>query len=72
MIRTIVTPEQQDVFIRLPQNFVGKKVEVIAFTIDEATDKTIKSDIPLTYLASEKVLAKDWQTAEEDTAWQNL
>ena len=72
MIRTIVTPEQQDVFIRLPQNFVGKKVEVITFTIDEATDKTIKSDIPLTYLAYEKVLAKDWQTAEEDNAWQNL
>ena len=65
MIRTIVKPDNQDISIHLPKDFIGKQVEVIAFTIDEA-DKT------LTHFASEKVLAKDWLTPEEDLAWYNL
>ncbi len=35
MIRTLITPQQQNISINLPQNYVGKQVEVIAFTIDE-------------------------------------
>jgi len=69
MIRTVITPEKESVSIDLPKNYIGKKVEVIAFTIEEATDK---SDRPITYFASEKSLAKDWLTPEEDNAWQDL
>lgn len=29
-------------------------------------------DVILTYLASEKVLAKDWLLSEEDEAWKDL
>lgn len=70
MIRTVVTPNNQDVSIHLPKNYVGKKVEVIAFTIEETVTENI--DKPLTYFASEKILAKDWLTPEEDKAWHNL
>jgi len=69
MIRTIVKPENQNISIKLPKEFVGKQVEVIAFTVDEASEIV---DKPLTHLASEKVLAKDWLTPEEDLAWQGL
>ncbi len=72
MIRTVVTPNHQDVSIHLPKNYIGKKVEVIAFTIDEAIEEPIKNDSPLTYLATEKVLAKDWLNLEEDSAWKSL
>ncbi|GAB2765527.1 hypothetical protein GCM10027275_03650 [Rhabdobacter roseus] len=72
MIRTIVTPDQQNISIKLPQNFVGRQVEVIAFTIDDATEEVLLTDTPMTHLASEKVLAKEWLTTEEDKAWEDL
>ncbi len=72
MVRTVVTPDNQNVSIHLPKDYVGKRVEVIAFTIEEANEEIIKTDSLLTYLASEKVLAKDWLTSEENNAWNNL
>lgn len=72
MIRTVVTPQQQNISINVPKNFVGKQVEVIAFTIDEATKEPLALDKPLTHFASEKVLAKDWLTSDEDKAWKDL
>jgi len=69
MIRTVITPDKEKISIDLPQNYIGKKVEVIAFTIEETIEET---DKPVTYFASEKVLAKDWLTSQEDAAWQDL
>jgi len=68
MIRTLLVPDNQDISIQLPKSFVGKQVEVIAFTIDE----TPVSEKPLTHFASQNVLAKDWLTTEEDEAWKNI
>ncbi len=72
MIRTVVTPDKQNILIELPQNYVGKQIEIIAFRIDEANEKNVIDDKILTHFASEKVLAKDWLSQEEDIAWQNL
>ena len=72
MIRTLLKPENQNISIRLPQNFVGKQVEVIAFIIDEAIYEPKTKDNTHTHFASEAVLAKDWLTPEEDLAWKNL
>jgi RNA binding exosome subunit len=72
MIRTVVTPDIQNILIELPQNYVGKQIEIIAFRIDEANEKNVIEDNILTHFASEKVLAKDWLSQEEDIAWQNL
>jgi len=35
MVRAVITPDQQQVIIKLPESFIGKEVEVIAFTTDE-------------------------------------
>lgn len=35
MIRTILTPEKNSLTIKLPDNFVGKVIEVIAFEIEQ-------------------------------------
>ncbi|MCD6012701.1 MAG: hypothetical protein K0Q79_2563 [Flavipsychrobacter sp.] len=67
MVRTVITPDKGNISIELPQNYIGKQVEIIAFTIEEAT-----KDTPLTHYASEQSLAKDWLAKEEDDAWKNL
>ncbi len=72
MVRTVVTPDQQNISICLPQDYVGKQVEVIAFTINDNIDSQLSMDKPITHLASESVLAKDWLTTEEDKAWKDL
>ncbi len=46
--------------------------DLIDFTTrSTAKKKTVKDKIQ-THIASEKFLAKDWLTAKEDKAWQNL
>jgi hypothetical protein len=72
MIRKVLTPEEQNISICLPVEFIGKKVEVIAFTIDDLSDQPLTNEKPVTYFASEKTLAKDWLTPEEDKAWRDL
>ena len=69
MVRTIVIPEKQNISIHLPKQFIGTKVEVIAFSIEE-TENCV--DKPFTHFASENIFATDWLSAEEDIAWQNL
>lgn len=72
MIRTVETPDKQNILIELPQNYVGKQIEIIAFRIDEANEKTSFDDKILTHFANENVLAKDWLSQVEDIAWENL
>jgi hypothetical protein len=38
MIRTLIVPDQQNINIRIPESFVGKTVEIIAFEINETED----------------------------------
>jgi hypothetical protein len=71
MIRTVITPEQQKISITVPADYIGKQVEVIAFTIEDTDDIPLLKE-PMIHYASEKVLAKDWLTEEEDKAWQDL
>jgi hypothetical protein len=35
MIRTVITADKKTLNLLLPDNFIGKQVEVIAFTLDE-------------------------------------
>ena len=72
MVRTLVTPDNQNISIKIPKSYVGKKVEVIAFTVDEASDDILAKESILTHFASEKSLSIDWLRPEEDTAWKNL
>jgi hypothetical protein len=72
MIRTVVKPSNRNISINLPEEFVGKQVEVIAFTIEEADSTTKSMDNITTHFATEAVLAKSWLTTEEDEAWQDL
>ncbi len=35
MVRTLITPEERNILIRVPEDYIGKQVEVIAFTLEE-------------------------------------
>ncbi|MGG7662785.1 hypothetical protein [Dyadobacter sp. BHUBP1] len=72
MIKTMITPENTRVSLVVPASFVGKQVEIIAFTVEESVDESVEQNYILTHYASQKYLEKDWLTDEEDEAWQNL
>ena len=42
MIRTIITTDKTDYTLKLPEDFVGKRVEVIAFVLDEDLPREAK------------------------------
>lgn len=46
MIRTVIVPEKQEVNISLlvPENYVGKEVEIIAFSKREVTEEIQNSN----------------------------
>lgn len=41
MIRTIITADKNNLTLLIPDEFLGKKIEVIAFVIEEAKVKVI-------------------------------
>ncbi len=43
MIRTIITVEGNKLTLSLPDNFLGKQIEVIAFVLEEAVQKSKKN-----------------------------
>jgi hypothetical protein len=46
MIRTTITPQQQNISILVPQNYVGKKIEVLLYAIDELLEEEEKKATP--------------------------
>lgn len=72
MVRTIVKPSSNKISIEVPEELIGKDVEVFAFAIDEPLNIKRADDLTFTHFASEETLAKDWLTKEEDEAWQGL
>jgi RNA binding exosome subunit len=72
LIRTIIRPNKQKITLELPEGYIGKKVEIIAFTIHDSEENDSFSDKIETHYVSESTLAKDWLTSEEDKAWGNL
>ena len=72
---------EQNFKLYLPLNFnqlvelvkqlpVDKKQKLLSFL--QTDSKIDKADPILTHFASEKTLAKDWLSPQEDEAWQDL
>lgn len=59
--------------IELPDSYIGKNVEILAFILDEEEDsETLIQRKSFNSLLSEEVLSKEWLSKAEDEAWQNL
>lgn len=51
MIRTVVTPKKNLLSFHIPDKYIGKKMEVIAFALDENTDDLTYSKIHKSFSA---------------------
>ena len=56
MIRTTIQPADTDVHILIPDNYVGKKLEVLLFAVDEPID--LNADEQNTMAAFKGILSK--------------
>ena len=70
MVRKVISAKRRNISIQVPENFVGKQVEVIAFTLEneDALEETVNADKTTTHLANSETLAKDWLSPIEDRA----
>ena len=59
MIRTLITPQQQNISIVVPQSYVGKQIEVLLYAIDELTEEKTKP---------KKTMADFWGSISDETA----
>lgn len=39
MIRTLVIPQQPNISIQVPQNYIGKQIEVLLYAVDELIEE---------------------------------
>lgn len=59
--------------IELPDSYIDKNVEILAFILDEEeASETLIQRKSFNSLLSEEVLSKEWLSKAEDEAWQNL
>jgi hypothetical protein len=42
MIRTVVTPQNNNINLPIPVSYIGKKIEVLLYTFDEVTDESLE------------------------------
>jgi hypothetical protein len=57
MIRTLVTPLKNSISFNIPEDYIGKQIEVIAFAKDEG----IETEHPLNKKVSFTVLKTDFK-----------
>jgi hypothetical protein len=39
MIRTVITPGQTNVYFQIPENYIGKRVEITCFALEDLVEK---------------------------------
>ena len=63
MIRTVITADNKILSLPLPDDFIGKKIEVIAFTLDEAQKDVSSASVSVENIIFKtiKVNAKDFK-----------
>jgi len=45
MERTIITPTQTDIHLSIPEKYIGKKLEITFFALDELTGKQFEKTL---------------------------
>jgi len=58
MIRSLVTPQSNDLHIAIPDNYIGKKVEILVFSHDE-TNREPENE--------PDIMAQFWGVVSDDT-----
>jgi hypothetical protein len=61
MIRTIITPAKNFLSFNIPDKYIGKKLEVIAFVVDEAAEDVIYTTKSHKSFSAIKLNTKDYK-----------
>lgn len=43
MIKTIVTPQNNSLYVKIPNNYIGREIEVLVYAKDELEEEKIKA-----------------------------
>ena len=65
MIRTIITADRNNLILTLPDDFLGKQIEVIAFVIEEAIQKP-RGKVPFTVLDVPEALKMNYRFSRDE------
>jgi len=62
MVRTTITPENQDISIHIPEDYIGKQIEVLLYRVDELnTQKPMERKKPSDFRGTLKLTDKQYQ-----------
>ncbi|HET9505788.1 MAG TPA: hypothetical protein VFO93_19740 [Hymenobacter sp.] len=61
MIRTSITPQQTDIQLSVPPHYVGKKLEVLLYSVEEVTEEPAAAPAP-------SVMAQFWGVLSDESA----
>jgi hypothetical protein len=70
MIRTIVTPQNNNINLTIPVNYIGKKIEVLLYTSEEVTDESL--ELPPRSVAGFKGFLTDGEADKYNQYLQNI
>lgn len=59
MIRTSITPDKADIVLAIPAQYIGKKLEVLLYAVEEITEEPA---------AAPPVMAQFWGILSKETA----
>jgi hypothetical protein len=66
MIRTVVTPDKNYLSFNIPDKYIGKKLEVIAFAVDEPLDDVIYTNKSRKSFSAIKLSTKGFKFNREE------
>jgi len=66
MIRTVVTPDKNMLSFNIPDKYIGKKLEVFAFAVDETSEDVIYTTRSSKSFSAIKLNTKDFKFNREE------
>lgn len=61
MIRTVVTPDKNLLSFNIPNKYIGKKMEIIAFALDEPSEDVVYSTKRRKRFSAIRISTKDFK-----------
>jgi hypothetical protein len=62
MVRTIIIPENQDISIHIPEDYIGRQVEILLYAVDELnTQKGPENKKPSDFRGALKLTDEQYQ-----------
>lgn len=62
MVRTTITPENQDISIHIPEDYIGRQIEVLLYAVDELENqKSLRKKKPSDFRGKLKLTDEQYQ-----------